>query len=112
MSGDDVDYLWRIGAFSIPEKPLLNELLASYTEFVHPSMPVVDLHGFLRMINRNEGEPISLILFQAIMFIASAFVDVTYLCAAGFTSRKAARKALYERAKVCNRLSSFEITTI
>ena len=112
MSEDDVDYLWRIGAFSIPEKPLLNELLASYTEFVHPSMPVVDLHGFLRRINHNEGEPISLILFQAIMFTASAFVDVMYLCAAEFMSRKAARKAFYERAKVCNRLSSSEITTI
>lgn len=111
MDGEDVDYLWRTGAFSIPEDPLLNELLRSYTTFVHPSLPVVDLNDFLRMINHNEGEPISLILIQAIMFTASAFVDATYLYAAGFPSRKAAQKALYRRAKVCNQPSSSEIGT-
>ena len=111
MDGEDVDYLWRTGAFSIPEDPLLNELLRSYTTFVHPSLPVVDLNDFLRMINHNEGEPISLILIQVIMFTASAFVDASYLYAAGFPSRKAAQKALYRRAKVCNQPSSSEIAT-
>jgi hypothetical protein len=106
--GDDLGYLWKTGALSIPETPLLNELLRSYAEYVHPTMPVVELHNLLQMINQSEGEAISLILFQAMMFTASAFVDEAYLYAGGYMTRNAAQRALYQKVKVCNRLPSRE----
>jgi hypothetical protein len=112
LIGDDLDYLWKTGALSIPETPLLNELLRSYAEYVHPTIPVVEFNNLLQMINRSEGEAISLILFQAMMFTASAFVDETYLYAGGYTSRIAAQRALYQKSKVCNRLPSPEIPNL
>jgi hypothetical protein len=100
MSGDNFRYLQETGILSVPEKSLRNALLESYIEFVHPYMPVVELHDFIRVINQEGGETVSLIVFQAVMFAGSAFVDVAHLNAAGFTSRKAARKELYQKAKV------------
>lgn len=100
IAEDDMRYLWRKGALSIPEQSFRNGLLRSYFEFVHPYMPLIELHDFLRIIDKNGGETVSLLLFQAVMFAGSAFVDMTYLYAAGFTSRKAARKTFYQRTKV------------
>lgn len=103
MTSDDIQYLWRKGALSVPELSFRNALLQAYLEYVHPYMPLIELHDFLRIIEQNNGEngKISLVLFQAVMFAGTAFVDMSYLKAAGFAARKAARKAFYQKARVC-----------
>ncbi len=65
-------------------------------------MPLIELHEFLHIVDRNDGEDgkISLLLFQAVMFTGTAFIDKSYLEAAGFTSRRAAIKAFYQKARV------------
>lgn len=103
IESEDVQYLWRNGAFSIPDIPLRNELLRHYVEFVHPYMPLIDPHDFLQIIDQGNGEngKISLILFQAVMFAGAAFVDRSCLEAAGYAARRAARKSYYQKVKVC-----------
>lgn len=100
---EDVQYLHVKGALTIPEKEFRNELIRSYIEWVYPFMPLIDLFEFLTIMNDPTGESgrISLILFQAIMFTGTAFVDMAHLKAAGYKSRKEARKAFYMRARVC-----------
>ena len=101
LSADDIDLLRSRGAFSIPETELRNELLRCYVRWVHSFMPVLDLHEFLRCIAENDPNGnISLLLFQAVMFVGTAFVDLKYLRAAGYEKRKDARKALFKRVKV------------
>lgn len=104
MTADDIQYLWKKGALSIPDTIFRNALLQAYIEYVHPYMPLIELHDFLRMIEKNDGEngKISLVLFQAVMFAGTAFVDMSLLKSAGFTTRKAARKAFYQKARVRN----------
>ncbi|KAI9839841.1 MAG: hypothetical protein M1819_000031 [Sarea resinae] len=99
---EDVEYLEKKGCVSIPELRLRNELLQSYVKFVHPYMPLLELNEFLRIIEQSDGSngAISLLLFQAVMFAGTAFVDMEYLLSAGFTTRKAARKAFFHKARL------------
>jgi hypothetical protein len=99
---DDVEYLEKKGALTIPPIALRNALLQSYVEYVHGYMPLLDLNDFLSAIHRSDGHTghISLLLFQAVMFAGAAFVDVEHLQAAGFQTRKAARKAFFLKARV------------
>jgi len=102
MTSVDIDYLFAKGALSLPDTPVRNALLRAYCEFVHPYMPLLELHNVLEIMNDSTGESgkISLLLFQAIMFAGTAFVDMSYLAAAGYTNRKAARKAFFQKARV------------
>ncbi|RFU34666.1 hypothetical protein B7463_g1596, partial [Scytalidium lignicola] len=102
MSPVDIDYLHAKGSLSLPEPDIRNALLRSYVEYVHPYMPLLELHEFLRIINEGTGESgkISLLLFHAVLFAGTAFVDMDYLKRAGFSNRKAARKAFFQKARV------------
>ena len=99
---DEISYLEKKGALNVPRGTLRSEMLRAYVEFVHPYMPLLDLHDFLIMVDgRDERKgKVSLILFQAVMFAGSAFVDMEHLRAAGYTSRKDARKDFFQKTRV------------
>lgn len=97
----DLEYLENKGALCLPTAQFRKELLRSYILWVHPQVPVLDLETFLRTIAVNDGDrSISLLLFHAVMFAASAFVDISHIHNEGYTSRKAARDVLFRRVKV------------
>ncbi|KAI9746365.1 MAG: hypothetical protein M1818_000077 [Claussenomyces sp. TS43310] len=102
MTSDDISYLYKKGALTIPEFEFRNELLRNYIEYVHPYMPLLELHDFLKIVDQGDGVrgKISLIVFQAVMFAGSAFIDMAHLRNAGYESRKAARKAFYQKARL------------
>lgn len=101
IMSEDVEYLERKGALEIPEIGFRNELLRTYVQYVHPYMPLLELRDFLQPIEKNDGAAqISLFLFQAVMFTATAYIDIRFLHAQGFENRKAARKAFFQRARV------------
>lgn len=101
IMADDIDFLQRKGALTVPDAQLRNELLRSYVQYVHPYMPLLDLKDFLHPIEKNDGHsPVSLLLFQAVMFAATAYIDMRFLQAQGFDNRKAARKVFFQRARV------------
>ncbi|PSN72876.1 hypothetical protein BS50DRAFT_606729 [Corynespora cassiicola Philippines] len=99
---DEVSYLEKKGALTLPKSTLRSEMLHAYVEFVHPYMPLLDLHDFLMIIDRPDGSlgKVSLILFQAVMFAGSAFVDMQFLRAAGYATRKEARKDFFQKTRL------------
>ncbi|KAK3062236.1 hypothetical protein LTS18_004549, partial [Coniosporium uncinatum] len=99
---DDIAYLEKKGALAVPAPPLRNELLKAYVEFVHPYMPLLDLYDFLMIVESGNGTlgRISLILFQAVMFAGSAFVDMEHLHNAGYVNRKEARKDFFMKTRL------------
>ncbi|KAL6239405.1 hypothetical protein BDW75DRAFT_198898 [Aspergillus navahoensis] len=98
---EDIDYLAMKGALTVPDVTLRNELLKAYIHYVHTYMPLLDLEDFLQIIVQNDGiHRMSLLLFQAVMFAGTAFIDLKHLQAAGYTSRKSARKAFFQRARL------------
>ncbi|EGC48471.1 C6 transcription factor [Histoplasma capsulatum var. duboisii H88] len=101
FQSDDIAYLEAKGALTIPSQGLRNELMKSYLQFVHPYMPFLELDEFLRTIARNDGSlRMSLLLFQASMFAGTAFISMKHLIEAGYESRKEARKAFFQRARL------------
>jgi hypothetical protein len=86
----------------VPRGTLRSEMLRAYVEFVHPYMPLLDLHDFLTVIDKQDGSngKVSLILFQAVMFAGSAFVDMQHLRNAGYATRKEARKDFFQKTRV------------
>lgn len=101
ISPEDLEFLRFRGALSVPESGLRNELLRCYIKWVHSFMPVLNLQDFLRCIAENDPNgDISLLLFQAVMFVATAFVDLKHLQDAGYATRKIARSAFYTRLRL------------
>ena len=99
---DEIQYLAKKGALTVPSTGLRNELLRAYIEFVHPYMPVLDLCDFVKAVESSNGQlgRISLILYQAVMFAGSAFIDMQHLYNAGYNSRKHARRDFFQRTRV------------
>lgn len=110
MESLELEYLSAKGALKIPETSIRNALLQSYYCWVHPYMPLIDVNDFLHIVNEGTGASgkVSLLLLQALMFTGTAFVEMKYLNAMGFTKRKAARKAFYEKCRVS---FSFRVNT-
>ncbi|KAK2002678.1 fungal-specific transcription factor domain-containing protein [Colletotrichum falcatum] len=102
IAQEDVTYLHTKGALTLPALPLQNALLQAYIEYVHPYMPLLELYDFLAVINAQDGlcGQISLFLYQAVMFAATAFVDMKILREAGYPTRKAARKAFFQKTRL------------
>ncbi|KAJ2986030.1 hypothetical protein NUW58_g5226 [Xylaria curta] len=102
IAPEDVDYLRAKGALSVPSFSLQKALLRAYAEYVHPYMPLLDLHDFLTIVDANDGSrgQTSLFLYQAVMFCATAFVSTDDLKEAGYASRKAARRAFFSKARL------------
>lgn len=101
IAPEDVEFLRFRGALSIPESGLRNELLRSYIQWVHSFMPVVNLQELLRCVAENDPNGnVSVLLFQAVMFVGTAFVDLQHLQDAGYATRKDARNAFFTRLRV------------
>ncbi|KAI0388965.1 fungal-specific transcription factor domain-containing protein [Xylariaceae sp. FL0594] len=102
IASEDVAYLRAKGALSVPSLPVQSALLRAYVEYVHPYMPLLDLHDFLSLVDARDGSrgQTSLFLYQAVMFCATAFVSNKVLKEAGYSSRKAARRAFFTKARL------------
>lgn len=88
-------------ALRVPEAALRDELLLAFVLYVHPYWPVLDLQNLLDAVYlQPDSGQCSLLLFQAVMFAGSAFVDMRLLQKMGFASRRSARKALFDKVKV------------
>ena len=101
LGHDEVAFLEKKGALTLPPEPLRDALLRNFAEFVNPYMPLVNFHELVAIIDRNDGlQSISLLLFQAIMFSGVATVDMRYLTAAGYASRRDARREFFQKTRV------------
>lgn len=122
LADDDLQYLRQKGAFELPAKRAMDELVANYFQVFHPFFPVVDKYAFLESYYKTGYEGIltrkgpSLLLLQAVLFTASAVscsqtsvqisanglqtIPVSILRDCGFLSRKHARSLLHRRARV------------
>ncbi|KAK5168092.1 uncharacterized protein LTR77_006660 [Saxophila tyrrhenica] len=101
LGQDEIMFLERKGALTIPPTPLRDALLKEYAEFVNPYMPLLNFHELIDIIDQNDGsDTVSLLLFQAIMFVSVATVDLRYLKAAGYSSRRDARREFFQKTRL------------
>jgi hypothetical protein len=98
----DIEYLREKGVFSTPDIQLRDRLLEAYSVFVHGDIPILSLPEFLSAIHSasEQSEKLSLLVFNAVMFVASTSIKMKHLEAAGFSTRKEARRIFWERTRV------------
>ena len=111
---DEIDYLGKKGALTVPTADLRDELLRSYVEFVHPFLPVLDLPSFISIVDggRDSRSRLSLILYHAVMFAGSTFVSLIHLQNAGYVTRKEAQKDFFRKTKVSSIPFHLEVARI
>ena len=109
MQQVDVDFLIQKGALDIPEPQIAQEIFKAYIRHIHPHIPVLGLGQFSNALFNNGSvgpyysddlNKISLLLFQAVMFAGAFFIDLKFLYAAGYLSRRHALDNLFQRARV------------
>lgn len=96
----EIDCLIRGGALSLPATELRDALFYAFSHYVFPFLPVIDFSDFLTVLNGDSSIRVSLLLFQAVMFAGSAFVDLQHLLKAGYADRMTARVHLHKKVKV------------
>jgi hypothetical protein len=99
-----LQFLSSNGALSVPSAEFRHICASRYLELLHPLFPLLDLHNLLTITQRgnNECGTISLLLFNAVMCAALAFVENDHVIRAGYPSKRAARMSFFKRAKVCD----------
>ncbi|KAI1612745.1 hypothetical protein EDD36DRAFT_487828 [Exophiala viscosa] len=97
---DDMVHLLRRGAFRVPERKLVLELLTSYCNYIHPQLPVLDLQPLLNAVVGKNGPKVSLLLFQAVMYAGMAHLDEEVLRLYGCRARNEAQDRMFNRVKL------------
>lgn len=112
IGNDEVIYLSKKGALTVPPVPLRDALLQSFIEYIHPFMPIIDIHDLVESIDRTDGaNQTSLLVFQAIMFSGVASVDIKRLQAAGYTNRREARREFFQKTRA-SQIRKMSISTL
>ncbi|ORY10237.1 hypothetical protein BCR34DRAFT_602218 [Clohesyomyces aquaticus] len=77
MLSEDLDFLLRKGAFSMPGPELRVEILQSYVFSIYPFMPMVDIGLLVHAImNDHHESKVGLLLSQAVMFAVGSSGDI------------------------------------
>ncbi|KAH8705838.1 fungal-specific transcription factor domain-containing protein [Talaromyces proteolyticus] len=95
----EVDYIRHEGGYKVLLPEVCDELIRCYFHHVHSSMPVIDAPGFLNEYVENGSGNINPLLWWSMLLAATNFASLDILQRAGFSSRKAMKKAMYTRAK-------------
>ncbi|KAJ5689730.1 C6 transcription factor [Penicillium macrosclerotiorum] len=102
LQREDLDFLIRKGALDLPELGFAHEIFRAYIRHIHPHIPFLDLDLFSPIFKhgRPKTQQVSLLLYQAVMFAGAIFVDLKYLYAAGYLSRRHALGTLFQRVRL------------
>ncbi|KAH8702404.1 fungal-specific transcription factor domain-containing protein [Talaromyces proteolyticus] len=99
IGSETMDYLRRKGVFDLPPPIVCVMMIKTYFRYVHPFFPIIEPRSFLELYESNERENLSLQLLWSIFLAAANFADQNTLEAAGFSSRKKMKHAMYTKAK-------------
>ncbi|KAK4869533.1 hypothetical protein LT330_005915 [Penicillium expansum] len=102
ITSEDCEFLHEQGAFNVPDTRGRAGILNAYFQFIHPALPILSPEDFLMVLDTtyNGNRGISLLLFQAVIFAATAWQPNDSLVLQGFKDRREARQARFERAKL------------
>ncbi|OQE04405.1 hypothetical protein PENVUL_c033G05563 [Penicillium vulpinum] len=86
----------------VPTGPLLDTLISHYFLYVHPCLPIINEAEFWPMFHgtETEGSPFSLLVFQAMLFVACSYISLTDAKKSGAESILIMRNTFYRRAKM------------
>jgi hypothetical protein len=102
LNEDDINYLQKKGALTLPDSQLRDECLMGYLSHVHPFYPVCSFRKVKSLLSGTIGndEKISLLLLQVLIFAGSSWADVKLVRRSGFLTRRAFREATHQKVRL------------
>lgn len=95
---EDLQFLIRKGALTVPEVDLRAEIFKSYLFTVYPFMPILSLESLVDPAQMPEGgRKMSLLLFQAVMFAGLSSLNKDLVQQTGYMTLKQARKGFFNK---------------
>ncbi|KAJ6139888.1 hypothetical protein N7471_006374 [Penicillium samsonianum] len=99
-----LNFLELQGCLRVPTRDLLYELVQHYFLHVHPILPLVNEGDFWGLYFHSADDPprkpISLLVFQDILFASCNFISPSTVHALGFSSIRVMRASYYRHAKL------------
>lgn len=93
----EYQYLCRKGAFTLPDRPVCEEMIDTYFKWIAPMLPIIDRSDFMRRFMSKQNPP-SYLLMQSMLLAACRVCGHPSICDTdGSTTR--ASKSFYQRAK-------------
>ncbi|CAI7671811.1 unnamed protein product [Penicillium palitans] len=106
----DLNFLELQGCLRVPTRDLLYELVQQYFLHVHPILPLMNEGDFWDLyFHSADGpptKPISLLVFQAMLFASCNFLSASTVHSLGFPSIRVMRASYYRNAKLLYDLGS------
>ncbi|KAF4765597.1 hypothetical protein HAV15_003587 [Penicillium sp. str.  len=106
----DLNFLELQGCLRVPTRDLLYELVQQYFLHVHPILPLMNEGDFWDVYFHSADDPptkpISLLVFQAMLFASCNFLSASTVHSLGFPSIRVMRAAYYRHAKLLYDLGS------
>ncbi|KAI7171196.1 hypothetical protein KC316_g10005 [Hortaea werneckii] len=93
---EEIAFLKAKHAFELPERPILDALMDVFLNKFYPLYPLVNRLEFAEQYHNHN---LPWILVHACCFVAATFCAESLIHQAGFTSRREARSAFYNKAK-------------
>lgn len=93
----DLEYLQKKEVFVLPPRPVCDELLRLYFDYVHPYIPMFDP---VEILEEYESNLYSTFLIQSLLANVVPYASLQLLHQAGYSSRRDAQKTLFNKAKL------------
>ncbi|KAK0385565.1 hypothetical protein NLU13_6744 [Sarocladium strictum] len=112
LPAEDVNFLELKECLRVPRRAHLDEFLHQYFRYVHPFFPLIneaffwDVYHGADLVADNPLPRFPLLVLQAMLFTACSFVSPDTLRQMGYGSVRAARRVMYERAKMLYHLNA------
>ncbi|UPL02917.1 hypothetical protein LCI18_013851 [Fusarium solani-melongenae] len=99
LAEDDVAYLKSKNVFNLPPKEVQDELVNNYFLYIHPLLPIIREKDFRHDYDNNLSGT-SLLLYRAMVFVATSYMSKKHLEMCEFNSISEAQDAHFSRAKL------------
>jgi hypothetical protein len=105
LQSEDLNYLKKKGAFSLPTTQVCNALVLSYFQHVHPTTPIIDKTAFLIAYNEGGIQRVNLLLLWSMFSASASFTPESVVQDAGYPNRIQMKESFLARAKSLFHLS-------
>ncbi|TQW01066.1 C6 transcription factor [Cordyceps javanica] len=95
----EIEYMRHQGVFMQLPDDVCDELIRCYFQHIHFFLPILDVPTFLNEYCSHRSQAVNSLLLWSVFLASANFADLELLERAGFSSRKAMKTAMYDRAK-------------
>ncbi|KAF5632071.1 DUF1446 domain protein [Fusarium sp. NRRL 52700] len=98
LTSEDISYLSLKKCFELPSREVQDKLVEAYFTYIHPFLPFLAEDQFWSEYD-HDLKHTSFLVYRAMLFAGSPFIDTQVLKQWGFDSHSNAQESLYHKAR-------------